>query len=206
MRFMPMPVRVPDLGNVKAIAAGAALAGAPRGRHGPRLGNNRAERWRRHHDEPGPPNGGAGCADAIAIAASPELSLALLANGTVMAWGGGNDNETRSHAEAGAGPEGREGGRGRLAHGVALTETGAVWTWGGCHSQLGRGRVPRAAGVVKELTGVQSIACRRETTVAVLATGRIMTWGEVRVFKRSDGRSNFSPAPIPLAVDGLESP
>ncbi len=60
--------------------------------------------------------------------------------------------------------------------------------------------------MIKELTGVQSIACRHETTVAVLETGRIMTCGEVREFKRSDGSSIYSPSPIPLAVDGLENP
>jgi hypothetical protein len=60
--------------------------------------------------------------------------------------------------------------------------------------------------VVKELTGVLSITSQHETTVAVLSTGRIVTWGDVREFQRNDGRSIYSPSPIPLAVDGLENP
>ena len=149
-----------------------------------------------------------GVRDAIAIAASPALSLALLANGTVMAWGGGNDNERAEPTPKPVpGPKGVKAIAAGLAHGVALTEAGVVWTWGGnAHSQLGRGRAATAApGVVKELTGGVSIASRHETTVAVLSTGRIVNWGDVRRFQRSDGPSIYSPAPIPLLVDGMEN-
>ena len=210
MRFMPMPTRVPDLGEVKAIAAG--------GRHSLALlkdGTVRAWGFNRtgevgdgttmNRDRP---TMVPGVRDAIAIAASPALSLALLANGTVMTWGGGNDNEKAEPTPKPVpGPKGVKAVAAGLAHGVALTEAGTVWTWGGnAHSQLGRGRAATAApGVVKELTGVQSIASRHETTVAILSTGRIMTWGDVREFQRSDGRSVYSPAPIPLLVDGLEN-
>ena len=210
MRFMPMPVRVPDLGDVKAIAAG--------GRHSLALlkdGTVRAWGYNRNgtvgdgttmnRDRP---TMVPGVRDAIAIAASPALSLALLANGTVMTWGGGHDNERAEPTpKAVPGPKGVKAVAAGLAHGVALTEAGTVWTWGGnAHSQLGRGRGATASpGVVKELTGVQSIASRHETTVALLSTGRIVTWGDVREFQRNDGRSVYSPAPIPLLVDGLEN-
>ena len=105
------------------------------------------------------------------------------------------------------GPKGVKAIAGGLAYGVALTEAGTVMTWGdNSHSQLGRGRAVTAApGVVKELTGVQSIASRHETTVAVLSTGRIVTWGDVREFHRDGRPSIYSPAPIPLLVDGLEN-
>ncbi len=211
MRFMPVPVRVPDLGAVKAIAAG--------GKHSLALledGTVRAWGYNRtgtvgdgttmNRDRP---TVVPGVREAIAIAASPGLSLALLANGTVLTWGGGNDNETvQPTPRLVPGLKGVKAIAVGLAHGAALTESGTVWTWGqNAHSQLGRGRsATEAPGLVKELTGVQSIACRHETTVAVLSTGRIMTWGVVRQFKRSDGLSTFSPAPIPLAVDGLENP
>lgn len=211
LRFMPMPVRVPDLGDVVAVAAG--------GRHSLALlkdGTVRAWGYNRtgevgdgttqNRDRPTVVSG---VREAVAIAASPALSLALLANGTVMTWGGGNYNERALPT-----PRPVPGVKGvraiaiGLSHGVALTDAGAVLTWGqNAHSQLGRGRsAAEAAGVVRELAGVQSIAARHETTVAVLSSGRIMTWGEVREFQRSDGRSIYSPSPIPLAVDGLQNP
>ena len=211
--FMPMPVRVHDLGDVKAVAAG--------GRHSLALlkdGTIRAWGYNRkgtvgdgttlNRDRP---TMVPGVHDAVAIAASSALSLALLANGTVMTWGGGNyGDRAEPTPKPVAGLKGVKAIAVGLAHGVALTEAGTVWTWGdNAHSQLGRGRGERddVPGVIKELTGVQSIACRHETTVAVLETGRILTWGEVREFKRSDGsRSIYSPSPIPLAVDGLENP
>ena len=203
MRFMPVPVRVPDLGAVKAIAGRRpAFAGAPQGRHRPRLGlqpdGEVGDGTTMNGDRP---TLVLGVRDAIAIAASPALSLALLANGTVMTWGGGNNNEKAEPTpKAVPGPKGGKAIAAGLAHGVALTEAGTVWTWGdNSHSQLGRGRAATAApGVVKELTAVQSIASRHETTVAVLSTGRIVTWGDVREFQRNDGRSIYSPAPIPL--------
>jgi alpha-tubulin suppressor-like RCC1 family protein len=210
MRFMPMPVQVPDLGDVRAIAAG--------GTHSLALlkdGTVRAWGYNRtgqlgdgttmNRDRP---TLVAGVRGAVAVAASPALSLALLANGTVMTWGGGNFNEKALPT-----PRLVQGLKGvkaiavGLSHGVALTEAATVWTWGqNAHAQLGRGRrATEAPGLVKELTGVESIAARHETTTAVLSTGRIMTWGEVRLFQREDGPSIYSPSPIPLAVDGLDN-
>lgn len=208
--FMPMPVRVPDLGDVTAVAAG--------GKHSLALlkdGTIRAWGYNRsgtvgdgtttNRDRP---TAVPGVRDAVAIAGSPELSLALLANGTVMTWGGGNDNETAQPTPRSVpGVKGVKAIAVGLAHGVALTEAGTVMTWGdNSHSQLGRGRsAPQSPGLIKELTGVQSIACRHETTVAVLSTGRIVTWGEVREFNRDGRPSTYSAFPISLSVDGLEN-
>ena len=204
-----MPVRVPDLGAVAAIAAGS--------RHSLALlkdGTIRAWGFNRtgevgdgttmNRDRP---TLVPGVRDAIAIAASPALSLALLANGTVMTWGGGNNEKAEPTPKAVPGPKGVKAIAAGLAHGVALTEAGTVWTWGdNAHSQLGRGRAATAApGVVKELTGGVSITSRHETTIAVLSTGRIVTWGDVRRFQRNDGPSIYSPAPLPLLLDGLEN-
>ena len=94
MTYMPVPVRVPDLGDVTAISAGGRFAGAAQGRHRPRLGLQPERRSRRrHHHEPGSPDGGARRARRRRDRRVPAFSLALLANGTVMVWGGGNDNE-----------------------------------------------------------------------------------------------------------------
>ena len=62
---------------------------------------------------------------------------------------------------------------------LALTEGGTVISWG----QPGSGAIGRAGAtnpapaVIPGLAGVQSIAARDEASIAVLASGRIMTWG-----------------------------
>ena len=82
-------------------------------------------------------------------------------------------------------------------------------TWGqDAHYQTGRG--PRNAstpGLVKELTGVQSIAASARGSAAVLASGRIMIWSEVRPFTMpGNAKSNLSQYPMLLSVEGLEQP
>jgi hypothetical protein len=61
--------------------------------------------------------------------------------------------------------------------------------------------------MVDGLTGVKSLAVCKSQTVAVLGSGRIMTWGEVREWTRPDiGGTGLSPHPILLWIDGLEQP
>ena len=81
-------------------------------------------------------------------------------------------------------------------------------TWGqDAHYQTGRGSNATAPGLVKGLTDVQSIAASFRGSVAVLASGRIMIWSEVRPWARpGGGQSNLSQFPILLWVDGLEQP
>jgi hypothetical protein len=82
-------------------------------------------------------------------------------------------------------------------------------TWGdNTYYDLGRGRNPsRAPGVISGLSGVQSIAASAAMTTAVLASGRIMTWGVVRPWTRPDnGGAGYAPTPILLWLDGLEQP
>jgi hypothetical protein len=93
-------------------------------------------------------------------------------------------------------------------HLVAITQSDGVMTWGNdAHYQTGRGRATaQAAGLIKELSGVQSIAASGRGSAAVLRSGRIMTWSEVRPYQTGGGRSNLSPTPIPLSLAGLEQP
>jgi len=56
---------------------------------------------------------------------------------------------------------------------------------------------------------VPSASAFGSTSFAVLDSGRIMTWGEVRPWTRppEDGSlDNFSRSPILLWLDGLEQP
>jgi alpha-tubulin suppressor-like RCC1 family protein len=212
MGFMPVPVRVPDLGEVIAISAGKSHSLAL-------LKNGTVRAWGRNREgqlgdgttaNRDRPIAVPGLRDVVAIAAG-GASLALLANGTVMGWGQLSGDSAPQLAPAPVpGVRGVRAIAAGSAHAVALTDAGTVFTWGdNSHSQLGRGRgdSTNTAGQIKELTGVQSIASRHETTVAVLASGRIMTWGEVREFDRpGGGRSpRYSPVPIPMSVDGLEN-
>jgi alpha-tubulin suppressor-like RCC1 family protein len=53
-------------------------------------------------------------------------------------------------------------------HVAAITQTGEVVTWGqDAHYEIGRGGDPLAAGLVKGLTDVKSLAAAASTTVAV---------------------------------------
>jgi hypothetical protein len=62
-------------------------------------------------------------------------------------------------------------------------------------------------GLVKGLTGVTSLAAAASTTIAILDSGRMLTWGEVRPWTRpEDGQGNLSPFPILLWLDGLQQP
>ena len=95
------------------------------------------------------------------------------------------------------------------AHVVALTQTGGCDDVGqDAHYETGRGPNASAPGLVKGLTDVQSIAASARGSAAVLASGRIMTWSEVRPWTqaRVSGQSNLSPFPILLWLDGLEQP
>ena len=204
MTFMPVPVRVPDLGDVVAISAGVnhSLAllkdGTVRAwgfnRNG-QVGDGTTTNRDRPFVVPG-------VREAVAIAAGGMFSLALLANGTVMTWGEPTFDTRWPTPALVPGARGIRAIAAGLVHAVALTDAGTVLTWGdNSHAQLGRGRgaSTTSAGLIKELSGVQSVASRIETSVAVLASGRIMTWGSVR-----GTGTTFSAAPIPMVVDGLE--
>jgi hypothetical protein len=76
------------------------------------------------------------------------------------------------------------------------------------HTGAGRGRSAGAApALVTGLANVTWLAAAASTTIAVLESGRMMTWGEVRPWTRpDDGQSDLSPFPILLWVDGLQQP
>lgn len=209
MTYMPVPVRVPDLGDVTAVSAGtnqsvALLKDGTVRAWGYNKNGEVGDGSTTNRDRPTPVPG---VRDAVAIAACGMFSMALLANGTVMVWGARGFNEPAGGTMPAVMPglRGIKAIAGGLAYGVALTESGTVMTWGdNSHSQLGRGpNATETPGVIKALTGVQSIAARIELSTAVLASGRIMAWGVVSQF--GVRRSQTARFPIPLLVDGLEN-
>jgi alpha-tubulin suppressor-like RCC1 family protein len=103
-----------------------------------------------------------------------------------------------------AGARGIRSVAGGGAHVVALTQSNAVMTWGtDAHYETGRGRNAQAPGLVKGLTDVVSIAASPWASAAVLASGRIMAWSEVR---GSNGQVSLSQYPILMWLDGLDQP
>jgi alpha-tubulin suppressor-like RCC1 family protein len=152
----------------------------------------------------------AGVRNVVSIAATGYSSVAVLQDGTVMEWGATYGNLTPRRPPALlAGARGIRSVAGGDDHVVALTQSGGVMTWGqDSHYQTGRGRNASAPGLVKGLTDVVSIAASPWANAAVLASGRIMAWSEVRPWHRpgSNGLSDLSPFPILLWLDGLEQP
>jgi alpha-tubulin suppressor-like RCC1 family protein len=129
-----------------------------------------------------------GLSGVIAIAAGNDYSLALLSNGTVMAWGG---NE---HGQLGDGtteesdvPVPVKGLTGVTAiatggeHSLALLSNGTVKAWGANASgELGNGSIKESDVPVSVigLTGVTAIAGGGETSFALLAGGTVKSWGD----------------------------
>jgi alpha-tubulin suppressor-like RCC1 family protein len=224
MTYVPFPVRISTLAAVTAISAGRTHSlsllkdGTLRAWGENRVGQL-GDGTTTNRDSPVQVQG---VRSAVAIAASAaDASAALLADGTVMTWGGNADGQLgrppwdvdRRTASPIPGPvTGVRGIRAIAAglyHMIALAETGTVFSWGDAtYGTLGRpaGRT-KSPAVVPSLTGVQSIVAHDSTNVAMLANGRIMTWGAVRPWTRpGGGRDHISPSPILLWLDGLDQP
>lgn len=142
-----------------------------------------------------------------AVAASNVHSLALLSNGTVVAWGSngrgelGNGSETETNvpvAVSGLGGVAAIAAGGELRNegepfSVALLEGGTVDTWGSnAHGGLGVGSstgpeqctvakikpCSRVPVAVSGLSGVTAIAARGGHAAALLKDGTVEDWGE----------------------------
>ncbi|WP_424215990.1 RCC1 domain-containing protein (plasmid) [Streptomyces sp. BI20] len=154
----------------------------------------------RDRTTPGPV---AGLTGVRRIAAGGDFCLALLADGTVRAWGRG------IHGQLGSGSRGGNkaprpvrdlDGIVDLAagtgHALALTAAGTVRSWGlGRHGQLGDGR--RADSTtpvdVPGPTGVTSIATGAHHNHARAADGRVWAWGDDRYGQLLTDEEEFAP-------------
>jgi alpha-tubulin suppressor-like RCC1 family protein len=162
-----------------------------------------------------------GLSSVTAIAAGGLHSLALLSNGTVMAWG---DNESGELGDGSVGgysdvPVEVKGLTGVTAiaagfgHSLALLSNGTVVAWGSNEfGQLGDGTTTNSdvPVAVSGLSGVTAIASGGERSLALLTGGTVVDWGEDRFGELGTG----SGAPetcgggagcgtTPVAVSGL---
>lgn len=173
-----------------------------------------------------------GLSEVIGLSAGEAHSLALLSNGTVMAWGlnssGQLGNGTRSgpyechptvvHEYCNPAPEAVPGLSGVTAvaaggdHSLALLNTGKLMGWGDNYfGELGDGTtessdVPVAAG--SGLTNVQAIATSYQLSFALTNSGQVFAWGSNKHGSLGAGEN---PCPgweicrTPVAVSGVTS-
>ncbi|HUB35463.1 MAG TPA: IPT/TIG domain-containing protein [Solirubrobacteraceae bacterium] len=226
-----VPVAVKGLGGVTAIAAGGehALALLANGTVDAWGDNELGELGNGKTGRSDVPVAVKGITSATAVAAGGEHSLALLANGTVQAWGGDEycqlgyravkiyeeeeeiieEPEEEPHSDVPVPVEGLSGVRALAAgsrHSLALLSGGGVMAWGGgAMGQLGDGATPTcqpAAVAVSDLTGVSAIAAGGESSMALLADGAVMSWGQDKSGQLGDG-SFGGLSDVPVAVSGL---
>jgi alpha-tubulin suppressor-like RCC1 family protein len=166
-----------------------------------------------------------GLSGVIAIAAGAQHSLALLSDGTVMAWG---DNELGQLGDGTtSGPEhcyteteptqcstspvlvGSLSEVTAIAAGqnysLALLRNGTVMAWGSNDmGELGDGSSSWANDVpapVTGLSGVTAIAAGGDTSLALLSNGTVMSWGANEFGQLGDG--SLTQSDVPVAVSGL---
>ncbi len=124
-----------------------------------------------------PPN----LTNVIAVAGGEGHSLALLANGTVVAWGLNDHGQTNV-------PAGLTNVIGITAghnHGLALRANGTVVAWG--NNEYGQTNVPSG------LTNVINIKAGNRHSLALKSDGKVVAWGW----------DAFGPAAVPLDVSNV---
>jgi alpha-tubulin suppressor-like RCC1 family protein/PKD repeat protein len=144
------------------------------------------------------------------IAAGGGFSLALLADGSVWAWGDNDDGQLGDNAKPNssvpvpiAGLPGpvtaiTVGGR----HSLALLPDGSVWAWGdNGNGQLGDGTnsdSPIPVPVAGLPGPVTALAAGWSHSLARLADGSVWAWGYNTQGQLGDGTNSDSPIPVPV--------
>jgi alpha-tubulin suppressor-like RCC1 family protein len=128
-----------------------------------------------------------GLSGVSAVAAGDVHSLALLSNGTVMAWGANGDGQlgdgTTTNRDLPLAVSGLSGVTAISAgsrHSVALLSNGTVMAWGDNeYGQLGDGTTTdrHVPVVVSGLSGVTAISAGDVHSLALLSNGTVMAWG-----------------------------
>ena len=152
----------------------------------------------------------------IAVATGDNHSLALLADGTVWAWGDNRYGQLGSnnhlHSEQ---PTVVDGLNSVIAisagqyHSLALMADGKVWAWGlNGNGQLGDGSTQNRFQPVEvdSLTSVSAITAGDNFSVALLSDGTAWAWGRNSQGQLGDGTSVSSPSPVKVSgIDAITS-
>ena len=156
-----------------------------------------------------------GLSGVTAVAAGEEHSLALLSNGTVMAWGDNQEGQlgdgTTTNSASPVKVSGLTGVKAIAAgslFSLALLKSGTVMAWGDNEEgQLGNGTqndsdVPVP---VSGLSGVTAIVGGGQFALALLSNGTAKSWGDNESDQLGDGQDvSVQPtSTTPVAVSGL---
>jgi alpha-tubulin suppressor-like RCC1 family protein len=159
-------------------------------------------------DTPVPVSGLSGITD---IAAGGNVSLALLSNGTVMAWGNNGSGQLGTTGEDSDVPVPVSGLSGVTAiaagddYCLALLSNGTVMAWGAnnINGELGDGTTLYSLTpvAVKGLSEVTAIAAGYFHALALLKNGTVMAWGDNE--QGELGNHTTTSSDVPVAVGGL---
>lgn len=157
-----------------------------------------------------------GLSGVVSVASGSEHGLALMSDGTVMAWGDNQEGQLGDGTEVSPGsPERVRGLSGvkQIAAGelysVALLDNGTVMEWGdNAEGQLGDGST-RSSDVPVAVRGlpepVVAVTAGWRHVVAVLADGTVMAWGDNSSDELGDGSARRYSS-VPVQVSDLHSP
>ncbi len=164
-----------------------------------------------------------GLSGVTSVAAGGEHSLALLGDGTVVAWGSNQDGQLGDGSRTG--PEECEFGKpcsdipvpvsglGEVTaiaagseHSLALLSNGTVMAWGyNINGQLGTpGEDSDVPVPVSGLSGVTAIAAGGDFSLALLSNGTVMAWGSNYNGQLGDSQRGYETnSDVPVPVSGL---
>jgi alpha-tubulin suppressor-like RCC1 family protein len=153
-----------------------------------------------------------GLTGVVAVAAGEEHSLALLRNGTVMAWGDNNDGQLGDGSTVSSvrpvrvpGLTGVTAVAAGSQFSLALLSDGTVMAWGDNQfGQLGNGTLTNSdvPVAVTGLTKVTAVSAGGQFALALESSGSVMSWGDNESDQLGDGQdvSVQSLSEVPVAV------
>ena len=140
-------------------------------------------------DEAGESDVPLGLTTAQAVAAGGNYSLALLANGTVIAWG---TNNTYGQTSIPAGLTNVVAIAAGQYHALALLANGAVTNWGCYGDGVTNHPVTNYCGIAGPPTSnVMAIAAGAGHDLALLSNGTVRAWGLTNLYVNSTGALAF---------------
>ena len=209
------PVNIHGLTGVTAVAAGSAFSLAL-------MGDGTVDAWGINSvgqlgngttgNDSAAPVSVHGLGGVTSIAAGFEHGLALLSDGTVMAWGDNSQGElgngTITSSDTPVAVSGLSGVTAVAAGGdfsLALLSNGTVMAWGdNSYGELGDGTTTSSDTpvAVSGLSDVTSVAAGLEHALALGSSGSISAWGNDNVGQLGDGEAG-GISDTPVAVTGL---
>lgn len=149
--------------------------------------------------------------EVTAVASGSTFALALLKNGTVVAWGSNREGELGDGLTEFSDVPVAVSGLSEVTaisaggfHAMALLKNGTVKTWGAnFDGQLGNGTTTksRVPVTVSGLSEVSAISAGYEHSMALLKNGTVKTWGSNQNGELGNGTTTNSD--VPVTASGL---